>query len=100
MDENRGETTTKRRREGLTTTARRARRRKRARREREGHEDEGKGRNEKEESGGRERRLALAGRAVGKDAAEADGVVFEIMGGGLVTLERAKVIRYQDQGKR
>lgn len=27
-------------------------------------------------------------------------VLDEIMGGGLVTLERAKVIRYQDQGKR
>ena len=26
-------------------------------------------------------------------------VLDEIMGGGLVTLERAKVIRYQDQGK-
>jgi uncharacterized protein len=27
-------------------------------------------------------------------------VLDEMMGGGLVTLERAKVIRYQDQGKR
>ena len=27
-------------------------------------------------------------------------VLDEIMGGGLVTLERIKVIRYQDQGKR
>jgi PII-like signaling protein len=27
-------------------------------------------------------------------------VLDEIMGGGSITLERAKVIRYQDQGKR